>query len=390
MGKVFPKTEPGPIRLLDAEESPDGRPQWILTRYDDIVAALSDARLTPRGRTYPSDCAAAQLLVREQKQPADWVGDSMIAMDPPDHTRLRKLAVRYFSAKNVEALRPRLQEIADELLDAIVAREDQQVDLVKAYAFPFFVRVFCELLNVPEPIRKQLLPDEIVKPIIPVEVGYTAVVELIEQRRAEPADDMMTTLIAAHDEGTLSYDELVAMPLLLLFGGITTVPLIGNGVMTLLQHADQLAQLRDDPALVSSTVDEILRYVSPTVLLSRFTTEDVEIGGTTIPSGSHVRMVVGSAGHDPARFDDPERFDIHRNDGHALAFGHGIHYCLGALLAKLEGEVAIGAVIRRFPHLSMTESVTVTEVEPAGEVGGGIAGLERLHVRLYDGSPSGV
>jgi cytochrome P450 len=374
MGKVFPKTAPGPIRLIDADESPDGKPQWILTRHDDIVAALSDERLTPRGRTYPSDCAAAQLLVREQKQPADWVADSMIAMDPPDHTRLRKLALRYFSARSVEALRPRLQEIADELLDAIAERE--QVDLVKVFAFPFFVRVFCELLNVPEPIRKQLLPDEIAKPIIPVEVGYAAVVELIETRRAEPADDLMTSLIAAHDEGTLSYDELVAMPLLLLFGGITTVPLIGNGIMTLVQYPDQLAELRNDPALLSSTVDEVLRYVSPTVLLSRFATEDVEIGGTTIPDGSHVRMVVGSAGHDPARFADPERFDIHRGDGHALAFGHGIHYCLGALLAKLEGEVAIGTLIRRFPDLTMTESVTVTEVDD------GVAGLERLPVRL--------
>lgn len=374
MSKVFPKTEPGPIRLIGAEDSPDGKPQWILTRYEDIVAALSDERLTPRGRTYPSDCAAAQLLVREQKQPADWVGDSMIAMDPPDHTRLRKLVVRYFSARNVESLRPRLQEIADELLDAIADRD--QADLIKTFAFPFFVRVFCELLNVPELIRKRLLPEEVDKPIIPVEVGYAAVVDLIEARRTDPADDMMSALIAAHDRGELSYDELVAMPLLLLFGGITTVPLIGNGVLTLLQHPGQLAELRADPALVSKTVDEVLRYVSPTVLLSRFTTEDVEIGGTVIPDGSHVRMVVGSAGHDAARFGDPDTFDIHRDDGHALAFGHGIHYCLGALLAKLEGEVAIRTVVRRFPGLELTESVTLTEVED------GISGLERLPVRL--------
>jgi cytochrome P450 len=373
--RVFPNTEPGSVRFVAAQDSPDGSPQWLLTRFDDIVSALSDDRLTPRGRTYPSDCAAAQLLVRQQTQAADWVGNAMIAKDPPDHTRLRKLVVREFGAKNAEAFRPQVQRIADELLDAV--GDQEQVDLVKAYAFPLFVRVFCALLDVPEPISKRLLPSEQdAKPIIPLEVGYAAAVELIETRRREPGDDIMSSLVAARERDELSDDELLAMPLLLLFGGITTVPLIGNGVMTLLQHPEQLAELRRDPSLLPAAIDEVLRQVSPTVLLSRFTTEDVEIGGTTIPAGGHVRMVVGSAGHDPARYPNPDTFDIHRDDGHALAFGHGIHYCLGAHLAKVEGEVAVGTLIRRFPDLALAETVTLSEVDD------GIAGLEKLPVRL--------
>jgi cytochrome P450 len=297
----------------------------------------------------------------------------MIALDPPDHTRLRRLVAREFSAKHLESFRPRVQRLADELLDAIAGRE--QVDLVRTFSFPLVVRVLCALLNFPEQLTKRLVPDG-GEPRFPGEAAYEAVVELIELRRAEPADDIVTDLIAAHAEGKLSDDELIGMPVMVLFAGLSTVQLIGNGVLTLLQYPDQLAELRRDPGLVPSTVDEVLRYVSPAASVTRYAVEDVEIGGTRIPAGSQVRLLTGSAGHDPAKYPDPERFDIHRGAVHDLAFGNGIHFCLGGHLAKVEGQVAIGTLFRRFPDLTLAESVSFSEVDE------GIVGLEQLPVRL--------
>jgi cytochrome P450 len=373
--EVFKDREPGPVR---AETGADGSTWWLVTRYEDVVAAFADKRLSNKG-LYPMDCAAAR-LVREQaavsmEQAVDRVlSRSMIALDPPDHTRLRRLVAREFSAKHLESFRPRVQEIADELLDGIAGEE--QVDLVRTFSFPLVVRVLCALLNFPETLTKRLVPEG-GEPRFPGEAAYAAVVELIELRRKEPADDIVTGLIAAHEDGKLSDDELIGMPVMVLFAGLSTVQLIGSGILTLLRHPSQLAEVRRDPGLVSSVVDETLRYISPAASVTRYALEDIEIGGVTIPAGSQVRLLAGSAGHDPARYPDPERFDIHRGEAHELAFGYGIHFCLGGHLARVEGEVAIGSLVRRFPELALAEAVTVTEVDD------GIVGLERLPLRLH-------
>lgn len=288
--EVFQDKEPGPVRRFHGT---DGSEWWLVTRYDDVVAALSDKRLSNKG-LYPTDCAAAR-LVREQaavsmEQAVDRVlSRSMIALDPPDHTRLRRLVARDFSAKHLESFRPQVQRLADELLDRI--GDQEQVDLVQAFSFPLVVRVLCALLNFPEQLTNRLVPDG-GEPRLPGEAAYAAVVELIETRRREPADDMVSGLIAAHQDGKLSDDELVGMPVMVLFAGLSTVQLIGNAVLTLLEHPDQLAQLRREPALVSKTIDEVLRYVSPAASVTRYALEDVEIGGTTIPAGRDRKSVV--------------------------------------------------------------------------------------------------
>lgn len=371
----------GPVRLAAASDSADGLARWLITRHDDVIAALSDPRLSSE-QVYPRDCAVARLITEEQTSAsaqltaAGTLSRTMIASDPPVHTRLRKLVVREFSAKRLDALRPRVQQIADELADAVAVRGE--VDLIRSFAFPLAVRTIGELLGVSDEVRT-LLPseDEREAPMIPIDVAHAAAVDWIEARRHEPADDLLGTLVAAHEQGQLSYEELVGMPFVLLIAGhVTTGHLIGNGVWTLLQHPEQLAELRRDPALVASAVDEVLRHVGPATLVSRYALEDVEIGGTTIPAGSYVRAMLSAARHDRDRFPDPDRFDIHRGDGAELAFGHGIHYCLGARLAKMEGEIAISTVLRRFPDLALAEPVTLSEREE------GIIGLEKLPVRL--------
>ncbi|WP_216207100.1 cytochrome P450 [Amycolatopsis aidingensis] len=376
--RVFQDDEPGPVRLLSAEESADGKDWWLITRYDDVVAALSDHNLSNRG-LYPTDCAAARLVDQDAfaaiANAADRVlNRSMIAADPPDHTRLRRLIAGDFGAKRLESLRPRVQQITDELLDTIADRE--RADLIRAFAFPMVVRVLCALLDIPNHITDRLLPARDAPPALPGEVAYEVAVELIETRRREPAGDMVSGLIEAHADGRLSTDELVSMPVMVLFAGLSTVQLIGNGVLTLLRHPEQLDQVRRDPGLVPSAVDELLRYVTPAASVTRYATADIEIGGTIIPEGSHVRVLTGSAGHDPAKYADPDIFDIHRGACHELAFGHGIHFCIGARLAKVEGEVAIGTLLHRFPDLALAEPVTFSEVDE------GIVGLERLPVLL--------
>lgn len=368
----------GPARQIPG----DGAPRWIITRYNEALSALADPRLSNE-QVYPTDCALARLVDEQQSYAsanhtvASILSRAMITADPPVHTRLRKLVIREFSAKRMDELRPRVEAIAEDLLDRIADRGE--VDLMKVFGFPFPVRVLGEVLGVPEDIGRQLVPpeDQIDKPVIPMDVAHAAAVGWVEQRRRAPTGDLLSRLVAAHNAGALSYEELVAMPLILLIAGhLTTIHLIGNSVLTLLQNPDQLAELRRDPARVPNAVSEVLRHVGPATLVSRYAKEDLDIGGVRIPAGSFVRVMLRAANHDPDRFVDPGKFDILRGEPAELAFGHGVHHCLGARLARLEGEVGLGALLRRFPRLSLAGSVGIQELED------GVIGVETLPVRL--------
>jgi cytochrome P450 len=337
---------------------------WILTRYDDAVMALRDPRF---GREGMADRLEAQLgMAPDPSRTRD-----MLFRDPPDHTRLRALVSRAFTPRVVEAMRPHIQEIVDSLLDRVESAHAMEV--IEDLAYPLPVTVICEMLGVPTSDRdvfKQWSADiarSLDAAILPAgsEViprgrdARAALGEyfrsLIAMRRKNPQADLLSGLIAAEEEGNkLSEGELLATCMLLLIAGHeTTVNLIGNGILALLRHPDQLALVRDDPALVPTAVEELLRYDGPVQRTGRMTMADVEIGGVQIPKGSVVVAVIGAANRDPAHFSDPERLDVTRRDNRHIAFGFGIHFCLGAPLARIEGQVAIGTLLRRWRGLKL-------------------------------------
>lgn len=384
---IDPAAAPGPIRLASSDESPDGIERWVVTRYEDAVAALSDLRLSNQN-AYGSPGTA-------QAHEGDLLTGTMIGLDPPDHARLRRLVVRSFSAKRIEALRPRVRQIADDLLDALAGQET--TDIVTTYAFPLPVQVISELLGIPPDVHEHLLrqataadsaTDSTIR-MIPQATVTAAMENLIDQhstqqhtqQSTQPPGDLLTTLITAQADGQLSHRELVQTAALLFTAGhVTTVYLIGGGIATLLHHPEQLDELRRDPTLVSSAVDELLRHAGPVPSIPRYALQDVNIGGTTIPAGSHVTVALTTANHDPAAFTNPSSFDIHRDIPGDVAFGHGIHFCLGARLAKLEAEIAIATLLRRFPTLALAK--------PATPSTSGMLGVDELHVRLGKPTPA--
>jgi cytochrome P450 len=363
---------------------PEGGQAWLVTRYEDVRGALADPRLykewagklTPEG--WEPDPVAGFLSVH------------MLNMDPPNHTRLRKLVTKAFTARRVAALRPRVEAITASLLDAMAARGSGAVDLIEAFAFPLPITVICELVGIPvaDQDKFQEWSHTIVSSIAAQDEVYAAAsgmygyfTDLVAAKRRAPADDLLSALIAARDDqDSLSERELIAMLFLLLVAGHeTTVNLIASGTLALLANPGELARLRSDPALLPSAVDELLRYVNPVNhATERFTLQPVEIGGVTIPAREWVLCVTSSANHDPARFADPGRLDLSRDAGGHLAFGHGIHYCLGAPLARLEGEVAFGALLSRFPGLALAAPASTLRWRPSSL----IHGLESLPVRL--------
>ncbi len=337
---------------------PSGLPAWLVTRYEDVKAVLADPRLSKDVRRFPDP---GRYLVAADLR--ETISRHMLNADPPDHTRLRKLVSKAFTPRRVEALRPRVQQITEELLDRMAPLG--RVDLIDAFAFPLPVTVICELLGVPVEDRDEfrVWSNVIIEGVGAGDRFESAVRamdkylrELVEAKRRSPGDDMLSDLIAAREEGDrLSEGELTSMAFLLLVAGHeTTVNLIGNGVYLLLTHPDQLALLRSDPGLLPSAVEEFLRYEGPAETSTlRFATEPIEIGGVTIPAGEVVLVALASANRDGRRFADADRLDITRGDSQHLAFGHGIHYCLGASLARLEGQVAIGELLARFPDLAL-------------------------------------
>lgn len=333
--------------------TPDGMPAWLVVGYEEARAALADQRLSK------SFSALGMSLPEEEV-----VGPNLLIVDPPDHTRLRKLVAGEFTGRRVEALRPRIQQLTDELLDAM--EPAGRADLVDAFAFPLPITVICELLGVPAADRDSFRAwsNELVAPTgamtdreaVEGFGGYLD--ELIEDKRAAgPSDDLLSALITtrAEDGDRLSLPELRALAYLLLIAGHeTTVNLISNTVRALLTHPDQLAALRADFGLLDGAVEEGLRYDGPVEnATSRFAPEALTLGGTEIPAGGIVLVGLAAGAHDPARFPEPDRFDIHRDPRGHLAFGHGIHFCLGAPLARLEGKIAIRSLLERFPRLAL-------------------------------------
>jgi cytochrome P450 len=336
---------------------------WVLTRYEDVLTALRDPR-------FGKEAIAAFVAARFGVVPPG-TRLSMLDRDPPDHTRLRGLVSKAFTPRVVEILRPRVQRIVDSLLDPL--QDAGSMDLIEDFAYPLPVIVICELLGVPVTDRERfkqcgvdiargldavwLPPDS--------EVARRSVAarralgdyfrELIAERRASPGPDLLSGLIAAEEAGDrLDEEELFATCILLLIAGHeTTVNLIGNGTLALLRHPGELRRLREEPGLIGSAVEELLRYDGPVQRTARIPSEDVTIGGRTIPAGEMVMPFIGAADRDPAHFPDPDRLDLGRADNRHIAFGWGIHFCLGAPLARVEGQIAIDTLVRRLPKLAL-------------------------------------
>jgi pimeloyl-[acyl-carrier protein] synthase len=338
---------------------------WVLTRYDDVVMVLRDPRF---GRDAFEPMLAA--IYGDAKEPGR-LPRSMLFRDPPDHTRLRALVSKAFTPRVIESMRSHIRDIVDRLVDRV--RDSNGMDVIADLAYPLPVTVICEMLGVPpgdqDTIRQW--SSDVARSLDAIGVpsdaeivarGRAARRELIDyfrrllpERRRHPRDDLLSLLIAAEEaDDKLSEGELLATCVLLFVAGHeTTVNLIGNGLLALLRHPDQLKRLRDDPALIHSAVEELLRYDSPVQRTARITNTDVDVDGRTIAKGSMVVAAIGAANRDPAHFPEPDRLDIARRDNRHVAFGFGIHFCLGAPLARVEGQIALGTLLRRMPRMTV-------------------------------------
>ena len=363
----------GPVHAIRTD---DIEHAWLIVGYEEGRAALADQRFSKDWRT------AERWAASENP-----INANMLEMDAPRHTRLRRLVAGEFTARRIEALRPRVEEITGRLLDAMVPAG--RADLVDAFAFPLPMTVICELIGVPDLDRDAFrhLSNAIVAPVArdaeekAVHAMGDYLDELIADKRRSPGEDLMSALIQARDEqgDRLSPDELVGMAFLLLVAGHeTTVNLISNGVRALLDHPDQLALLRARPELLDGAVEEMLRYEGPVETATfRFAREPVTIGSQVIPAGDAVLVALGSGNRDADRYPDPDTFDIRREPRGHLAFGHGMHFCLGAPLARMEGRTAVRALLDRCPGLALDPDGE----EPDWLPGLLIRGVRRLPVR---------
>jgi cytochrome P450 len=363
---------------------PDFGRVWVITRHADVRAALADPRLANKVR---------RRLDSSRPFPGETAGvHALLNTDPPDHTRLRRLLQKAFTPRRAARLRPRTEEIAAGLLDELAARGDV-IDLLGGFARPLPITVICDLLGVPVTDRGWIWGtvtgygqggEELQR--VPRELGayFTG---LIAAKRAEPGRDLLSALVLAHDnagedgaEAALTATELLSAAYHLVMAGFdTTVNLIASGTLALLTHPEEMARLRQDPSLLPAAVEELLRFTSPVNHVTvRFTTEDLPIGDVVVPAGEQVLAAISSADRDPAQFPGPDRLDLSRDTSGHVAFGYGIHYCLGAPLARMEAEVALGALLTRFPQLSLAAPPDELRWRPVSLMNG----LESLPVRL--------
>jgi cytochrome P450 len=335
---------------------------WVVARYADVDAILRDHR------RFANDPRTRSPARGRRAESAELAEPSMLFLDPPDHTRLRALVSKAFTPQTIQAMAPRIRVVMADLLDQIV--DPRAFDLMEAIAHPLPVIVIAELLGVPPQDRVQfkLWSDARARTLEPtstprereaaVRAGQALdayFLRIITARRTAPRHDLISALVAVEDAGeTLSERELLIMlRLLLVAGNETTTNLIGNGMLALLQHPEQLQALREDPSLLPTAVEELLRYDSPVQVDGRTAHEDVEMGGRHFRKGQRITVLIGSANHDADVFPDPERLDITRKVTSHIAFGRGIHHCLGAPLARLEGRIAFEILLERFPHLGL-------------------------------------
>ena len=357
---------------------------WVVTRYEDVRAVLTDPRMAKDVHRWPGGG-------RSRPSEATGVYAHMLHADPPDHTRLRRLVQKPFASRRA-ALRPRAEEVAASLLDEMARRGDDVIDLLGQYARPLPITVICELLGVPPADREWVRVtvyayDERTEHERLERELAAYFTELIAAKRAEPGDDLVSELVIASDTANadgaaegLTRNELVSAAFLLVMAGFdTTVNLIASGTLALLTHPEEMARLRQDPSLLPAAVEELLRFTSPVNHANdRFTIEDVPIGDVVIPAGEWVIPAIASADWDPARFPDPDRLDLGRDTSGHVAFGHGVHHCLGAPLARMEAEVALGALLARFPRISLAVPSSELRWRPVSLMNG----LDSLPIRL--------
>lgn len=365
------RADPYPTYRHYRETAPMHRAEpglWTFTRYHDILTVLRDERFSvdPRNGT-----ALAELRMEQTDNPVfieSAAGRVLLFTDPPDHTRLRGLVNKAFTPRTVERLRDHITELVDTMLDDVTGSGG--MDVIDNFAYPLPALVICELMGVPTSDRDlfkgwsgEVAP--VLDPWSPPDVLEKAIgtlgqfglyfFGLIEERRKDPQDDLVSALLQAEEqEDKLAMDELLALCILIFIAGHeTTQNLIGNGLLALLRNRDQLEMLRDDPSLAKGAVEELLRYDSPVQLTARNATDDVEVAGTTIRKGELVIALLGAGNRDPAAFDDPDTLDITREKTSVLSFGASAHFCLGAGLARLEGQIAFNSLLKRFPNIEL-------------------------------------
>lgn len=365
---------------------------WVLTRYADVAFAFSDARFS-RAQGLRQ---GFKRLPESDQQTAEPIYDAFAKMmtyaDPPYHTRIRGLVSKAFTPRMIEQLRPRIQQLVDNLLDAAEAKG--QMDVIADLAYPLPIMVIIEMLGLALEERKRFKewsddlfailglvrhsPDLIKKAAQSLTEMTDHIVALSKERVSQPKEDLLTGLVTVMEAGDrLSEDELVAnIGQILGAGHETTTNLIGNGLLALLHHPDQMQKLRENPTLAPGAVEEMLRYDNPVQIVYRSVAEEVELDGQRIGQGQLVNLIIGAANRDPAQFSEPDRFDITRHEGRQLGLGLGIHFCLGAALARLEGELVFNSLLRRFPAMQLAADTLEWQAHPS------FRGLKALPVAL--------
>ena len=366
------RVDPYPVYKRLLEQEPVHQSSFgfvVLSRYDDHVAVLRDHKHWSSDGSNAKDAetqlAALRAILGEEASILDETPLPFLFQDPPDHTRLRGLVNKAFTPRVVENLRPRIQEVVDGLLDAVAGKGSMEV--VEELAYPLPVTIICEMLGAPvedqqkfkdwsREIARSLDPDIVLPPDVlrrrfqAIRAFREYIRGLVRERRQAPREDMISGLIAAEEAGQQLTEEeiLTTCTLLLVAGHETTVNLIGNGVLQLLRHPDQLAKLQGDPSLAGDAVEEVLRFDPPVQMNLRIALEDRQFDGVNVEKGTSVVLLIGASNRDPSHFPDPDRFDIIRGDDRHLSFGFGSHFCLGAPLARLEGEIALRTLTQRF------------------------------------------
>jgi len=372
------RADPYPLYKKWRDEAPMHHSEagfWTLTRYDDIIAVLRDDRFSVDPRTATAPIEFLGPPPEDQSMFLDLSGRILLFTDPPDHTRIRGLVTKAFTRRTIEQIRPHVEEIVSDLLDKVGGQSTaghREVDVIEDFAYPLPALVICELMGVPVSDRDRFKgmsgdiapildpftePDVLQKAINTAGLFVMYFADLIEKRRADPQDDLLSALVAAEEGGQhLNMEELIGLCVLLFIAGHeTTQNLIGNGLHALLRNRRQLERLRDDQSLSRNAIEELLRYDSPVQLTARSPVTDVEVSGETIRKGEQVVALLGAGNRDPVVFEDPDTLDITRDKIPVISFGGGVHFCLGAPLARLEGQIAFRQLLSRFPNIDLAE-----------------------------------